>query len=259
MKIRELKTRIGILAATAALAAAPVAQAGAVAYSRDLTGFLGATAGVQTIDFDLIAPGTDITGQTIQGVEFQAPGAPLEVVDASTTVTTGGFVNTTNTSLNRLFATTGANVLSPGGTQLVVGPNPAVEDDSLTLVFHRPVVAFGIDLLWQQADGASFTDIRVYDTANNLLYSKMAESTPVWNGAGWEGGSDFFGIVATNGTLLGRVEFIESDNDHRYADSNIGYDTIRFQASEVPEPATLVFTGAGLLALGIARRRKVSQ
>ncbi len=255
MNFSSIKNTLAAAFAAAALTLAP-ANAGVLVFSMDQAGFNGATGSLSSINFDSITAGTDITGQTIQGIEFQGPGSPLIVVAAADTATTPGFTNTADINLNRLFATSGPNVLSPGGTQLAPGPNAALEEDSLTLVFHTPVTAFGLDLLWQQADGASFTDIRVFDDANNLVFSSMAASSVLASGAGWSGGSDFFGVVATGGTLLGRIEFIENDNDHRYADSNIGFDSIRFETSDVPEPASLALVGTGLVVLSLVRRRK---
>ena len=70
--------------------------------------------------------------------EPKVAGNTLEVVDASTTFTTGGFVPPGGDTDNRLFATSGANVLSPGGTALVPGPNLG-QEDGLTITFTRPI------------------------------------------------------------------------------------------------------------------------
>ncbi|MGK3946184.1 hypothetical protein ABK046_48520, partial [Streptomyces caeruleatus] len=78
------------------------------------------------------------------------------MVAASSTLTPGGFGGTTNTILNKLPATSGLNVLSPGGLVLGPGSNPSVEGDWLTLEFQAPVTYFGFDHLSQSADGVGF-------------------------------------------------------------------------------------------------------
>ena len=209
--------------------------------------------------FDSIAAGTNITGQILDGVRFVGPQAPLIVVAASSTSTPGGFSGATDTSLNKLPATSGLNVLSPGGAVLGPGSNPAVEGDWLTLEFQSPVTYFGFDHLSQSADGVGFTSIRVFDPNFNVLYSGKIGISNL-GGGGAPGGADFWGVYATDGTLIGRVEITEDDSDARYPDANIGFDSLRYgnEASEVPEPASVIMlaTGAGLLALSKVRRTK---
>lgn len=92
----------------------------------------------EVITFDDIAPGTDIAGTTIGGVTFTIPdGNTLQVVTAASTFTTGGFTGVIDASTNTLIATSGANVLSPGGPVLVPGPALA-QRDSLQLDFSTP-------------------------------------------------------------------------------------------------------------------------
>ena len=206
--------------------------------------------------FDSIAAGTDITGQVIDGLRFVGPYAPLIVVAANSTFTPGGFSGTTNTSLNKLPATSGLNVLSPGGAVLGPGLNPGVEGDWLTLEFQSPVTYFGFDHLSQSADSVGFTSIRVLDTNSNVLYNGNIAISNL-GGAGAPGGADFWGIYATGGTTIGRVEITEGDNDAQYPDANIGFDSLRY-GSEVPEPGSLMLmaAGAGLVGLGKLRRAK---
>lgn len=205
------------------------------------------------IDFDSIAPGADITNQVVNGVRFIGPGAPLIVVSATSTYTPAGFTDTTNIALNVLPATTGRNVLSPGGAMLGPGNNPAIEKDWLTLEFINPVVSFGFDHLSQSADGVGFTLIRVFDTNGGELYNG---SVPVSNlgGGGAPGGADFWGIIASGGTRIGRVEIQELDADGRYPDANIGFDSMRYEP--VPEPSSLALAGVGLAAAAVVRHRR---
>ncbi len=206
--------------------------------------------------FDSIAAGTDITGQVLDGVRFVGPNAPLIVVAASSTFTPGGFSGVTDTSLNKLPATSGLNVLSPGGVVLGPGSNPGVEGDWMTLEFQAPVTYFGFDHLSQSADSIGFTSIRVLDTNSNILYSGNIGISNL-GGAGAPGGADFWGIYTTGGTTIDRVEITEGDSDAQYPDANIGFDSLRY-GSEVPEPGSMMLmaAGAGLVGLSKLRRAK---
>src|SRR5262245_61255528 len=61
-------------------------------------------------------------------------------------------------SQHKLFATSGSRCLSPGGSLLLPGPNPTVENDDLSITFPgysgAGVHAIGFDILFQSLDGA---------------------------------------------------------------------------------------------------------
>ena len=206
--------------------------------------------------FDSIAAGTNISGQVLDGVRYVGPYAQLFVVSSASTYTPDGFTNTTNTSLNKLPATSGLNVLSPGGAVLGPGPSPFVEGDWLTLEFQTPVTYFGFDHLSQSADGHGFTYIRVLDPSDSLLYGGFVDISDL-GGPGAPGGADFWGVWTTGGSTISRIELIESECDNVHPDVNIGFDSLRY-GSEVPEPGSLMLMagGAGLLGLCKARRTK---
>ncbi len=238
-------------------------SAGIVVYSlvenSGLAGFNSAAGNPPvSIDFDSISPGTDIGGLTIAGVTFTASsgGAPLLVVNGNATFTPGGFSGVIDPNTNKLFPTSGQNVLSPGGTNLGPGPNAAIENDDLELIFGEPLSAFGFDHLSQSADGASYTHIKVFNQTNALIYAGLI---PISNfgGGGAPGGADFFGMIATAGDLISRIVIDEQDANELYPDSNIGFDTFRFvpqssQLSSVPEPSSLVVFGFGMLVFVMA-------
>jgi len=212
-----------------------------------------------SIDFDGISPGTDIGGATISGVTFTQTGSPLIVVRAADTYTPpAGYVGIIDASTNVLPATSGQNVLSPGGIVLGPGPDPAIESDSLTLTFTSALSAFGFDHLSQSADGASYTSITVFDSNNNVMYSGII---PISNVGGIGGGApaaaDFWGIVST-GADIKQIVITETDNNNVFPDCNIGFDTFRFGATAVPLPpaAAMALPVLGMIAW-FRRRRSV--
>lgn len=194
---------------------------------RDLDAF-NAAAGDPPValDFDLLSPGTDITGNHLEGLTLIGPGAPLIVVRAADTYTPDGFSGTPNPDANKLIATSGENILSPGGVVLGPGSDPAVEDDDLTIVFDVPVAAFGFDHLSQSADGFSFTSFRIKNEAGTVIHSG---GVPISNlgGGGAPAAADFFGFVSTEANIKS-IEIIEGDSNSQYPDCNIGFDTFRY-------------------------------
>lgn len=204
-----------------------------------------------SINFDLIPSGTDVSNSIINGVKLSSEsGNSLMVVDASTT---SSFCCGDQ---YKLFATSGANVLSPGGAELVGGPDIR-EEDGLQIDFSTPVSAFGVDLLFQHLDGASLTGVAVYGLDHvTPMYSNIFLSIPSVD----SGDSFFLGFFSNSPTTnISRIVFNEFDSDSVNPDSNIGYDTIRFIAPPIPEPQTYAMLLAGLGLLGfVARRKKVN-
>jgi hypothetical protein len=218
----------------------PAAAAGVTAYFNNLAGF-NAAAGSPPVQvtFDGIAPGTNITGTTHAGVTFDLgnsppPSAQLIVVRGADTFTTAGFVGAASPATNKLFPTSGANVLSPGGVELRPGPNPPFENDDLELRFATPVAAFGFDLLYQSLDCCSFVGITIRDSAGVVIYANPFIPSGGF-GAGGPGGAEFVGFVSDSANIA-RIVIDEFDGDPNFPDANIGFDTFRFG---VAAPATL--------------------
>ena len=237
---------LAMSSAQAAIVVYDINNGGAAAFDAAVSG------PTETINFDDLPVNTNLNGATMSGMTFNAPidGAPLLVVDASTTFTPAGFTGTVDESLNKLPATTGLNILSPGGPELGPGLNNAVENDDLELVFQPGIVAFAFDHLSQSGDGFSFTTIEIYDQVNDLLFSGTVAISD--GGLGGAGTADFWGFVADGGEVIRRIVFDELDNNAEFPDSNIGYDSLRFQVA--PEPASATAGGAAGAALLAARR-----
>ena len=192
------------------------------------------------IDFDATPPGTDITNANIGGITLRRgnappPSAPLIVVRGSDTFTPAGFSGVSDPSTNVLTATSGENVLSPGGAELAPGFRPLVENDDLELIFDPPTSAVGMDILFQEFDCCSFVGVQVFDLCDQVI---LSQSTIPTNGPGGPvgvpGGSLFVGFAA-NEPVIARILIDEFDNNASFPDSNIGFDTIRSNVG-TPEP-----------------------
>ncbi len=244
-----------LLAVFAVLAIVEVPSAGAlptITFYNNLTEFNTAAGSPPVVvNFDDIAPGTDITNQTINGVTFktnlQTVSAPLIVVKANDTYTSDGFSPAGNAN-NTLFATSGSNVLSPGGIILGPGPNATLENDDLTLIFANPVASVGFDVLFQSLDGSSYTSVAVLDASDNILYQGTISIPAKPNSVG---GAVFVGFVS-NSTNIAKIVVDDKDGNASYPDANIGFDTIRVGEQVVPEFPTIATIAVLFIILTVA-------
>jgi len=240
----------------ALLATTSLANAAVIVFQNDLAGFQAAGGPGIAIDFDSLSG--NIAGNTIAGVTFGSPdGNSLDVVAGLSTFTpatfNGGSVIDANT--NRLFPTSGANVLSPGGLSLDPGPLPT-QQDSLVLDFATAQAAVGIDVLFQSFDFLPFVSFAVFGPTLDLIASGSVSGA-----GGGPGGSPaaakFLGFLSGDpSTNIRRIVLTEGDGDANFPDSNVGYDSLRFAAPAVdpdptptPEPASLALFGMGVFAM----------
>jgi PEP-CTERM motif len=219
----------------------PIADAAPVFYTdRPTFNADGRVTTTTTINFDSLAPGTDLTGSTLSGVTFNAPGStPLQVILGSTGVRFP------------MSPSSGANVLSPGGS------NTALENDDLELIFATAVKAAGMDVVFDVPDGASFVGVTFFDASNAVICSTGFIPSP--SGAP---GFQFVGCVSDSANIK-RVAFDEFDGSP--PDDHVAYDTLTFSpaiaapppSAGVPVPGTLLLFGlGGLVAAGIRSRSK---
>ena len=195
---------------------------------------------VYTATLDDIPFDTDISGCTFEGARFDpgnfpAPSAPLIVVRADETITTGEYDNSSNNDFN-LPATSGKNVLSPGGEKLVPGPNPMRENDDLEVSFGFPVSAFGMDVLFQQLDASSRVSVLLLNRDSEVLMYVPEISTQAGELA-VASGHIFVGFISSQRDIA-RVIINEYDSDNNNADCNIGFDTFVYDA---PRPLSSAF------------------
>jgi DNA-binding SARP family transcriptional activator len=192
------------------------------------------------VDFEDLEGGADITGKAFNGVRFEKKspsGAPLIVVKSDETVTPEGFrcEPLGDPAHLKLLPTSGGKVLSPGGTALAPGPDPALEDDDLVMIFEKPVAAVGLDLLWQAIGNP--VRIVLQDTRGKIIDTEEVSLSLGTIGVAPPSGNMFVGFRA-NEKVISKVIVDESDNDSCHQDANIGYDTIRFAAAEKTDQTT---------------------
>ncbi|MBI3191085.1 MAG: hypothetical protein HYZ36_00345, partial [Pedosphaera parvula] len=167
----------------------------------DRTSFLSdaRVTGTVGIDFDGYVTGTVLTGLTIGGVTFGSPsGSQLTVINGSTGVRFP------------LSPSTSPNVLSPGGS------DAGIEDDDLELTFENPTPFFGLDVVFDDPDGASYVGVTFYDVGNNVIDSNSFIPAPA--GAP---GYQFVGLAADS-ALIKRLVFNEFDDTA--PDDHVAYD-----------------------------------
>jgi MYXO-CTERM domain-containing protein len=178
-------------------------------------------------DFDAIPTLTDLTNQTLSGMTLTGANAnmPLIVIDGATGVRFP------------MSPSSGKNVLSPGGS------NGGLEEDDLTVTFTAPVQAFGLDVVFDAPDGASFVAVTFRDVTGAVIASNGFIPAP--SGAP---GYIFVGYSSDSANIAS-VTFDEFDGSA--ADDNVAYDTLTVS---VPAPGALALLGVGGVALGRRRR-----
>ena len=201
------------------------AHAAVTAYSvrgAFLTDLGGAHTGEVT--FDDLAPWTDVEGQTVDGVYFKTPWLGCDPYGGSTyrcgTQTSAPL--TVITGITGMPATTGANLLSPGGTDIAACSDPSLDNDDLVLHFMEPVSAVGLDVILQ-IDGGSNLGVRVLGSSGNILYDEpdvqiVMPITPYT-------GVRFIGFISDTEDIA-RVEIDEYDEECTGYDAHVGYDSI---------------------------------
>jgi len=201
------------------------AHAAVTAYSvrgAFLTDLGGAHTGEVT--FDDLAPWTDVEGQTVDGIYFKTPWLGCDPYGGSTyrcgTQTSAPL--TVITGITGMPATTGANLLSPGGTDIAACSDPSLDNDDLVLHFMEPVSAVGLDVILQ-IDGGSNLGVRVLGSSGNILYDEpdvqiVMPITPYT-------GVRFIGFISDTEDIA-RVEIDEYDEECTGYDAHVGYDSI---------------------------------
>ena len=231
------------------------AHAAVTAYSvrgAFLTDLGGAHTGEVT--FDDLAPWTDVEGQTVDGIYFKTPWLGCDPYGGSTyrcgTQTSAPL--TVITGITGMPATTGANLLSPGGTDIAACSDPSLDNDDLVLHFMEPVSAVGLDVILQ-IDGGSNLGVRVLGSSGNILYDEpdvqiVMPITPYT-------GVRFIGFISDTEDIA-RVEIDEYDEECTGYDAHVGYDSIVYADPLNEEGFTfspnIILPGAGSAPSAVA-------
>lgn len=166
----------------------------------------------------------NFNGANILGATLTSPDT-LIVIDATTGVR---FPMTTSS---------GTQLLSPGGQ------SAASQNDDLMITFDTPRQSFGLDVVFDAPDGASFVAVTFYDVTGHVISENSFIPCPA--GAP---GYQFVGLVS-DGPAIAGILFNEFDDTA--GDDNVGYDSLIFSA--IPAPGTLALLGLSALA---SRRRR---
>jgi hypothetical protein len=207
-----LRRPLAWLLACCLVLAPGVGSASVVAFVGDLAGFDAAAGSPPiAIDFDALPPGADLTCMSPGGALLASPdGNALIVVRGADTVSTPE-----GDADNRLFPTSGENLLSPGGLMLDTTTGVLAQRDGLRIVFAQPVSAFGLDLLFQPLDGYSLAGFEVRNANGSVVASNGLLPIPsLGNGSdpmsgGAQGGPLFVGFVSDTAEIA-RVDFLDT-------------------------------------------------
>jgi len=187
------------------------------------------------------------------GVTAAVVASPLTVPAGATTVT---FIAAAGVIPNEfLRVNQGVGFLGnfPPGTELLVTENRfGTPVGPLTINFNTPVLEFGLD---------AQNNLFAVDTTSLFTFS-------VFNGAGMSftftrGGPDtlglfFLGARATPGDIITRVVISGSSTlPLSFAQNNFAVGPVTIQP--VPEPATMMLLGTGLVGAAVSRYRKRRQ
>jgi hypothetical protein len=182
------------------------------------------------VDFDDIAPGTDLTNSSMLGMRFEQPnfGCGGHAYRCGTQpsgrlVVIGGIPGNPG-----LPPSTQPNLLSPGGSDISTCSDPLVDNDDLQIVFMPPVSSFGVDVVFKSPDGASYVGIRILDgTGSTIAESSFIPMSHL------VGSAQFVGVVS-DAADIATVQIDEYDDNCSNPDEHVGYDSVVVSITNAP-------------------------
>lgn len=131
---------------------------------------------------------------------------------------------------------------------LTSGSTTAGANSAMTLILPAEVTYFG--LLWGSVD--AYNTLSFYDGDALLGSITGGQVTALPNGDQGPGGTRYVNITST----LGFDRVVATSNGWAFEFDNVAFSIVPPPALGVPEPGTLALLGAGLVGLGVVRRRR---
>jgi len=169
--------------------------------------------------------------------------APVDIGNGATV----SFANTQTPNSGVWTGSTSGTAASPfSGTSINQTAYFAAEpNDIVTITFATPVKEFA--LLWGTVDSYNNLDVAIY-SEGILTDHRMVTGDMVKDAVG--------GGFTAGGTESAFVDLSDTNSFDRLILTSTGSPAFEFVTQEVPEPMSAGLLGGGLMALGIARRRR---
>lgn len=233
------------------LCAAADVQAGVIFFPNDFAGFTAAMTadgntllGTETFEESTLPPASSVgmDDPLTQGVpNGPYPAGLLEPMTVQSNLSGFAAVAPNPRGSDGLVALSAGSF---GSTSDVVVAN--FFSDSLDWIFSAATQLAGLGFNTLNFRFAATLEIEVYDTANVLLGATTIGGDP--------GGTNFLGIEATGGDLIGRVNIFSTGSTGSNFEG--GDNAMLFQAGaqQVPEPGTLLLVVVAGASMGLLRR-----